>query len=390
MRFLREGPSIPDELLFARDEGRVVFFCGAGVSRARAGLPDFFGLADDVITRLRVPPDHPARKILIEARDMETRTGVSGLISADHVFGLLERDFQVADVELTDPTGATFSSGVTLPILDAPNRQIVVKDPAPGQWLLEARGVRGLAAVPNFSLPTSGAAAPGPIDGTITQQQFTLATIPDIQGHPAQAQIESVIKNRMMDTFPDGAFRPDSNVTRRDFAQALVLSTSLRQSVAATRRFTDVTGNLEQIAEAVTADGSTLRDWNFTPQGMMSANGSSFNPGGLISRLNMAVALVRALGLDAQARALAGTNITVLSNGETLVLADNADIPAAVRGYAQIALDKQILQAFFSLEQGPFDFQPTLKARVKPNNPSTRAFLSFGLDHFRQHFASGN
>ena len=50
MRFLKDSPSIPDDLLFARDEGRVVFFCGAGVSRARAGLPDFFGLADDVIS----------------------------------------------------------------------------------------------------------------------------------------------------------------------------------------------------------------------------------------------------------------------------------------------------------------------------------------------------
>jgi len=99
MRFFKDGPSIPDDLLFARDEGRVVLVCGAGVSRARAGLPDFFGLADQVISKLRVPPDHSARKILNEARAMETRTGVGGLISADRVFGLLERDFSVRDIE---------------------------------------------------------------------------------------------------------------------------------------------------------------------------------------------------------------------------------------------------------------------------------------------------
>lgn len=46
MRFLADGPDMPDELLTARDEGRVVFFCGAGVSRARAGLPNFYELAD--------------------------------------------------------------------------------------------------------------------------------------------------------------------------------------------------------------------------------------------------------------------------------------------------------------------------------------------------------
>jgi serine protease AprX len=228
------------------------------------------------------------------------------------------------------------------------------------------------------------------VDGTITQLQFTLAAIPDIQGHPAQAQIESAIKNRMMDTFSDGTFRPESNVVRQDFARLLVLNTALRQSLAGTARFTDVTGDLEAIAEAVTANGSTLRDWNFTPQGMMSAGGTSFNPGGLISRLDLAIALVRALGLDAQAKALAGTDVTATFNGQTLVLADNGDIPLSLRGYAQIALDKQIVQAFFALEQGPFDSQPTLKARVKPNDPTTRAFLAFALDRFRQHFASGN
>ena len=99
MRFLKDSPSIPDALLIARDEGRVVFFCGAGVSRARAGLPDFFGLADDVIRKLGVPSDNPACKILYEARKIDERTGVSGLIPVDRIFGLLERDFLVRDIE---------------------------------------------------------------------------------------------------------------------------------------------------------------------------------------------------------------------------------------------------------------------------------------------------
>src|SRR5215471_8889759 len=115
---------------------------------------------------------------------------------------LMTGDGNTVGLLLTDPSGATFSSGIMLPILDAPSREVVVKNPAAGQWLLEVRGVRGLTALPNFSLPTSGAATPGPVDGTITELLFTLAPIPDIQGNPAQAEIESVIKNRMMDTFP--------------------------------------------------------------------------------------------------------------------------------------------------------------------------------------------
>ena len=71
MRFLADGPSIPDELLIARDEGRVVFFCGAGVSRARAGLSDFLELAQRVIDTLGVLTDSPARRIVEEAREIE-------------------------------------------------------------------------------------------------------------------------------------------------------------------------------------------------------------------------------------------------------------------------------------------------------------------------------
>ena len=99
MRFFENGPAIPDELLHARDEGWVVFFCGAGVSRAKAGLPDFFGLAEKVMETLGVLVDSPARKLLEEARNLEAKTGVAGVIPADRIFGLLEREFSTDVIE---------------------------------------------------------------------------------------------------------------------------------------------------------------------------------------------------------------------------------------------------------------------------------------------------
>ncbi len=99
MRFVADGPSIPDDLLLARDQGRVIFFCGAGVSRARANLPDFFGLARSVVTKLGVDQSSPAYKLIQEAQEIDRRVGVSGVISADRVFGLLERDFASRDIE---------------------------------------------------------------------------------------------------------------------------------------------------------------------------------------------------------------------------------------------------------------------------------------------------
>lgn len=99
MRFIADGPSIPDELLLARDQGRVIFFCGAGVSRARASLPDFLGLARSVIAKLGVDNDSPACRLISEASEIDRRVGISGVISADRVFGLLERDFAPRDIQ---------------------------------------------------------------------------------------------------------------------------------------------------------------------------------------------------------------------------------------------------------------------------------------------------
>ena len=47
MQFITNGPNIPDELLQAHEEGRLVFFCGAGISYP-AGLPGFKGLVENI------------------------------------------------------------------------------------------------------------------------------------------------------------------------------------------------------------------------------------------------------------------------------------------------------------------------------------------------------
>lgn len=78
------GPSIPDSLLHARDQGRVVFFCGSGVSCARAGLADFFGLAESVIQQLGAPADSDAPKVLRKGKGVgkELDVIVQGLLQS--------------------------------------------------------------------------------------------------------------------------------------------------------------------------------------------------------------------------------------------------------------------------------------------------------------------
>jgi hypothetical protein len=98
LRFGANGPNFPDDLLVARDEGRVVIFCGAGVSHAKARLRDFIGLAKDVADRLLIPADSPARQLISAIETFPPIAGVGSLISADRVFGLIEREYQSLDI----------------------------------------------------------------------------------------------------------------------------------------------------------------------------------------------------------------------------------------------------------------------------------------------------
>ncbi|GAA0321750.1 hypothetical protein GCM10009087_35000 [Sphingomonas oligophenolica] len=97
MRFVQNGPIFPNELLSARDEGQVIFFCGSGVSLARAHLPDFYGLADDVLEHLHAASNSRARAVIAASRAVSVR-GVEGLIPADRAFSILEQEFDVPRV----------------------------------------------------------------------------------------------------------------------------------------------------------------------------------------------------------------------------------------------------------------------------------------------------
>jgi len=99
MRFVANGPLVPDELLVARDNGDVIFFCGAGVSQQEAHLPSFVELGGKVIEELGAAIKSPARTLFSRAKDTKHHIpGVGGLVVADRIFSLLEREFETNDV----------------------------------------------------------------------------------------------------------------------------------------------------------------------------------------------------------------------------------------------------------------------------------------------------
>lgn len=114
MRFIADGPDIPDELLWAQDEGRVVFFCGAGVSRARADLPDFKRLTTDVLSGLGANHDSPAKRLYNVGQTVAKDHQLTGVVTSDRIFGLLEREFTRDQIEASVAKSLTPSSDVNL------------------------------------------------------------------------------------------------------------------------------------------------------------------------------------------------------------------------------------------------------------------------------------
>lgn len=290
-------------------------------------------------------------------------------------------------IRIWSPSGATYGGGaIPYPVIDTDARQILVPNPEPGVWRLEVRGASGLTAVPGVTSP-SQVASPGPVDGNVMQVRTVYQSIPDINGHAKQSAIESAIRSRLIDTYADGTFRPDASVTREELARSLVLNTSLRQTLGATPKFADVSGDLLGIAEAVTAKGSTLRDYDFVSSAPVGFSGSSFNPLGTANRLDLAVALVKALGHDAAARALANTTVTY----QGTALTDNSQIPGSLRGYVQIAIDKGLFEAFPAevRQIAPGQFIAIPGPRFEPATAVSRAVLAEKLNSYRALFTSG-
>lgn len=82
MQFIKNGPEIPAELIEAQEEGRVVFFCGAGISYP-AGLPGFRDLVDKIYDALDDQPSDVAQTAL---DDNQYDTAI-GLLERSHAGG---------------------------------------------------------------------------------------------------------------------------------------------------------------------------------------------------------------------------------------------------------------------------------------------------------------
>ena len=90
MRFKESGPNIPDELLDKCDHGKVVFFCGAGVS-FNSNLPSFIKLTELVIDFFHPPKTSEIQKAF--SPWLQDEKFSQPKVPLDQIFHMLYQDY---------------------------------------------------------------------------------------------------------------------------------------------------------------------------------------------------------------------------------------------------------------------------------------------------------
>lgn len=308
-------------------------------------------------------------------------TGLSSLVAKVDGKGLLEQTGNPINLVLIAPDGTEYSSGVSLLFPLYTDRTVSVSSPAAGTWKAEIRGLRG------NDLNPLGVSLPETVAGTLAFTKVSGFTgLSDISSHPAAEAIKMGVGERLFDGYSTGVFKPDSLLTRAELAKYLVMGAEIRQSLPAVKSFTDVASADLAFAEAVVAKGASFRDKLHTQKGVILPKAAGkFAPRDGVTRAELAYSLVQALGLQKEAEAFTG-ELTVQYNDQRIAIGDAADIPAHLKGYVQLALDLNILNAKFAVTQGPYDLKPTVKATFSPAVKNTRGDFAVAMTRYYNAF----
>lgn len=301
--------------------------------------------------------------------------GVSQLTARIDAYGLLGQTGNPVNLMLIAPDGTEYSSGISLLFALYPDRTASVNSPKAGEWKVKVEGLHGDAANP------LGLALPETIDGTLAMTKVSgYSGLKDIDGNPAASAIQMAVSERLVDGYADGSFKPKQNLLRKELARYLVMGAGIRQSQ--TPVIKDVSQADLPFAKAAAAKGAAIRDGEQTQSGViqLDANGN-FNPNGEVTRVELAYSLVQALGLEKQAQEKTG-EVTVLYKGDRIPIKDSNAIPANLKGYVQVALDLNILNAVFSVKQGLYDLFPTVEASFEPAKKVTRGDYAVAVTRY--------
>jgi serine protease AprX len=291
--------------------------------------------------------------------------GQTELVARFNATGLLGQTGNPLNLVMIDPDGTRYSSGISVLFPLYYDRAVQVVNPKAGKWTLSIEGLQGVLALPET------------ITGEIASKQSAGYTgLNDIAGHPAESAIQLAVSERLVDSRNTKNFDPNKPLKRIELADFLVMGAGVRQSLplSGVSSVSDAGAADLPLVEAVLARGAALKDVSQVAGGVMSTTGNgTFSPDGKVDRLQLAFSLVQALGLEGEAKKLAGEPLTVQYGDKRVAILDTSTVPANLRGYVQLALDLNILNAYFSVKQGPYDLIPTVEAKFDPFRTVTRA-----------------
>ncbi|MBM6619183.1 S8 family serine peptidase [Bacillus suaedaesalsae] len=302
--------------------------------------------------------------------------GVASLVAKVNGEGLIGEGNPI-NLVLVAPDGTEYSSGVSLLFALYYDRTVSVTSPMPGTWKAEIRGLKGAAENP------VAIATPEVVEGTLAFTKVSGFTgLNDLKSHPAAEAIKAAVSERLVDGYSNGSFKPDAKLKRSELAQYLVMGAEIRQALPASPTFSDVSTEDAAFVEAVTAKGAAFRDQKNIFKGVMlpKANGT-FAPNESVTRMELAYSLVQALGLQNEAADVTG-ELTVQYGDTRLKIEDEQNIPDELKGYVQLALDLNILNAYFNVTQGPYDLKPTVHATFAPTKEVTRGDYAVAVTRY--------
>jgi serine protease AprX len=386
--------------------GRLEWEAGSGHVNAHAALAEAAGLRSDYGATVNARRSFHANALLAPGGDpipfaidfspVGTVESMSFTVGPEVAWVKAEAEtLSTVAVLLIDPDGNRFGSAIGIPAPIAGNDGYITTG-APGKagtWQVTVRGIGSVSGVALDPLGlTNGYAAPGTVEGQISfLNSGGFTGMNDVGAHPARTAIEFAVAYRLVDGYSDSKFRPDQNLKRAELSEYLLMGQSIRQQLPldGVPRVIDLatTHPAYAFAESAVASGAALRDRSQSQAGVMPLIGGKFKPNDSVTRVALAYSLVQSLALQAQAQAFSGS-LTAFYDGRRIPIEDAASIPTAMRGYVQHALDLGLINARFTLVQGPFDLQPKLKAWFDPNLAVTRAAFAVAAGRYLAHYQS--
>ena len=208
------------------------------------------------------------------------------------------------------------SNYLNLPGLTGRREKVVFRNPLAGNWRAAVRHsgyvgtsqrVFGTVEVTEIDYPT----------------MLDLGTLsPDMIAQAEKSLLSSVM-------LPEGRkFKPDSFVSRAEFADALVRGGFVPQYVASSPIYTDVRDLYSR---------NSVESIQSNPTGPLivdTASGGPFYPQGAVTKLVAAIAFVRVAGLESE----------VATATLPLTVSDAGQIPAQYRGFVAIALQRGFIR----------------------------------------------